>query len=277
MPSGSSAESVFLEHLQTIDMIAERLCRRRGLGTDRVEDFVASVRARFVESEYAAFKQFRGESSITTYLTVVIARWLKDDLVAERGRWRPSTAALRLGASAVHLERLLQSNGATAVEAIATVVNQAGEALSEKEAWAIVRQLPRRQPLRPLMLKADEADDVPDETLMPDHSLLAAEEGAQVEQVFAAIESAIAFLPAQDQLLVRLRYLQGQTVADVAKVLGVDQKPLYRRFERVLGELRETLITCGISGFDSLSTDRTVRSAESASELLRAPKKGKVS
>jgi RNA polymerase sigma factor for flagellar operon FliA len=45
----------------------------------------------------------------------------------------------------------------------------------------------------------------------------------------------------EDQLIVVMRFEDGRTVAEIAAVLHVDQKGLYRRFERVLRELRAGL------------------------------------
>ena len=56
-----------------------------------------------------------------------------------------------------------------------------------------------------------------------------------------ALHRATAALTARERLLLRLRYEQGATVAEIARMLGEEPKPLYRHIERVLGTLRRAI------------------------------------
>lgn len=56
-----------------------------------------------------------------------------------------------------------------------------------------------------------------------------------------SVRVAVATLPAQDQLLVRLRFEQGLSQAEIAPVLGVSQMQVSRRLSAVLGRLRTYL------------------------------------
>ena len=49
-----------------------------------------------------------------------------------------------------------------------------------------------------------------------------------------------------DRLILRLRFQDGLAVADIARALHLDQKPLYRRFEELLRRLRAALEAAGI-------------------------------
>jgi DNA-directed RNA polymerase specialized sigma24 family protein len=44
-----------------------------------------------------------------------------------------------------------------------------------------------------------------------------------------------------------MRYWEGTSVADIARALGLPQKPLYRRLERALAALRAALEAAGVS------------------------------
>ena len=79
------------------------------------------MRLRFIENDYAAIRKFRGESSLGTYLTVVVAMLVRDYRVQRWGRWRPSAAARRLGDVAVRLETLVRRNGQAVHEAAETL------------------------------------------------------------------------------------------------------------------------------------------------------------
>jgi RNA polymerase sigma factor for flagellar operon FliA len=63
----------------------------------------------------------------------------------------------------------------------------------------------------------------------------------------AALQRAIEDLSPEDQVLLRLRSFDGCTVADVALSLGVPERPLYRRLERLLRDVRTRLEAGGIS------------------------------
>jgi RNA polymerase sigma factor for flagellar operon FliA len=70
---------------------------------------------------------------------------------------------------------------------------------------------------------------------------------AESDEQGRAVERALHQLPAEDQVMLRLRFWEGLSVADVARGLGVPQKPLYRRIERVLGQMRNLLEQSGLS------------------------------
>jgi RNA polymerase sigma factor (sigma-70 family) len=247
-PPVVSAERRFLELLPTIDSLSAAACRRRGLSPMEAEDFAADVRARFVESDYAPLRQFRGESSVTTYLAVVIASWMRDYIVARDGRWRPSAAALRAGPVAVHLERLVSKGGRARDEAIAEVLAGGDQPYSEAELRALLRTLPHRDPMRPRPDSPDRIDGVAGAPSMRADSKVEQEErDTDVGRARAALERAIDTLGANDRLLVSMRFLDGLSVADIARTLRVEQKPLYRRLERSLALLRRTLESSGLT------------------------------
>jgi DNA-directed RNA polymerase specialized sigma24 family protein len=44
-----------------------------------------------------------------------------------------------------------------------------------------------------------------------------------------------------------MRFWRDMSVAEIARALSLPQKPLYRRLERLFGELRRELVKLGIS------------------------------
>src|SRR5262245_34415390 len=117
MPEDSSLQRQFLNHLTLVDRTAGLLARRSGIHGDDVEDFKSWVRLRLVENDYEVLRRFRGEGTLHTYLTVVIALLARDYRYAHWGRWRPSAAARRLGPLAVRLETLVHRDGRTLSQA----------------------------------------------------------------------------------------------------------------------------------------------------------------
>jgi RNA polymerase sigma factor for flagellar operon FliA len=65
--------------------------------------------------------------------------------------------------------------------------------------------------------------------------------------VLQALQRALQALPEEDQLILRMRYLSGASVADIARALHIEQKPLYRRIENNRARLRAILEESGIS------------------------------
>jgi RNA polymerase sigma factor for flagellar operon FliA len=245
MPTRSEAEALFLENLGWIDRVAASLCRRHGIEGADAEDVVASVRMMVMKDDYAILRKFRGESAVTTYLTMAVALLFREHRIRERGRWRPSAAAQRMGHAAVRLETMVERDGYTLHEA-ARVLRSAGTTdLSDLELSALLASLPRRAPLRPVQVGGQALADAhaPGAADPAEEAEAAAERGVAE----AALDRALEGLPAGDRVAVRLRYWDGLSVADVARGLGVPQKPLYRTLERVLRRLRAELEGAGVS------------------------------
>jgi RNA polymerase sigma factor (sigma-70 family) len=240
-------EEQFLEHLPAIDRIAGLLARRRGLTGADQEDFVAHVRARFVESGYLPFARYRGESSMATYLSVVIASWVQDYVIARDGRWRPSAAASRAGPVAVLLERLMHKSGCTRQEAVTRVLAGGDQPYSESELQRLAASLPTRTPLRPTMVADTAAESVAAASVDADGPLTAEEHEVALGHAQRILDDAMRSLAAEDRLMVGMRFLDGHSVADIARAMRVDQKPLYRRLERTLASLRRTLESAGLN------------------------------
>ena len=79
-----------------------------------------------------------------------------------------------------------------------------------------------------------------------DGPILDAEQRARRVALHGAIARAIATLDNEDQMIVRLRFYEGFSVADVARALALAQKPLYTRLTRVLQALSTALTRDGI-------------------------------
>jgi DNA-directed RNA polymerase specialized sigma24 family protein len=62
----------------------------------------------------------------------------------------------------------------------------------------------------------------------------------------AALGRAIERLPPEDSLIVRLHFYEAFTIADVARAVGIPQKPLYVRMKRLLEALAKDLEAHGI-------------------------------
>jgi len=239
-------EALFLDNLEWIERTVAAVCRRHGFGADDIPDVTSSVKLRLVEDDYAVFRKFRGESAVTTYLTVVVAMLIREYRVQCWGRWRPSAAARRRGDVAVRLETLVYRDG-YALSQAAQLLRTSGETrLSDHELAALLAQLPARMPPRPLDAGPELLAETPT-TARADDVLVAGELVEHREATGRALTAALGCLPPEDQVILRMRYWEGMSLADVARALDIPQKPLYRRVERALVTLRKQLEAQGVS------------------------------
>lgn len=240
-------EALFLKHLGWIDKVASIACARRGVRGTEVEDFTGWVRMKLMENDYAVLRMFRGQSAIKTYLASVVARYFVSYVRLHRGEWRSSAAAERLGPPARELERLVFRDGYTLTQA-GEVLRTAGRtALSDVELARLLAQLRDRGPLRPTELSSsDEVLDTAVSASRADERVVWEEAQLWRAGMMEALNQALGELEPEEQLIVRLHYGDGLSLADVARTLHLEQKPLYRRVHRLRTQLRTSLERAGL-------------------------------
>ncbi len=240
-------ERLFLDNLGLVDQVVRGIAHRHRLSADETDELRDAIRLKLVENDYGVLRQFQQRCSLRTYLTTVVHRSFLDGRNARWGKWRPSLEARRQGATAVLLERLLTRDGLSfdqAVELLRTN-HQVGE--SSEELYRMSLGFPERTPRR---FVGDEAlgtvagDSVADEGLMEQESVARASATAQ------ALATVLRALGPQDRLILKMRFQDNVQVSQIARLLKVDQKPLYRRIEQVLKVLRRALEEHGISRED---------------------------
>ena len=221
------------------------MARRYGFSPDDTADLSSWIKLRIVEDNYAALRKFRGESSIATYLTVVVAMLARDYRAQRWGRWRPSASARRLGDVAMRLETLVHRNGLPLQQAAEHLRTSGATNQSDRQLANLLQQLPKRQPLRPVEVGADALSQVT-ASASADSTLESSESDQERDRYRNLVEQAMNALPVEDRLILRMRFWENVSVADIARGLHIEQKPLYRRLERLLVELRRALTTAGL-------------------------------
>ena len=241
MADRQSLEAVFLAQLGWIERAAPAVCRRHGLSADETAEFTSWAKLKLVENDYSILARFRGESAITTYLVVVLAMLFRDYRTQHWGRWRPSAAARRRGAVAVRLETLVYRDRVPLRQAAEMLRSSGQTELSDRELAALLAELPAHGAVRPIQLNADANDHAAPGGA---DDFLATEDAASGER---AIAEAVRSLPPEDQVLLRLRFWEGLSVAEISRSLGLPQKPLYRRLDGAIGRVRAALERAGMS------------------------------
>lgn len=238
--------SLLESSLPLIEGVVAEVARRYRVRGDALEEFRSLAFLKLVEHDYAVLRRFEGASSLRTYLMVVLQRVLLDYRNREWGRWRASATASRLGPEAVALERMVTRDGLTPDEALASL----GRHAERPVCGEFVASLRRRAPARGTRwtLGEDAIPDCCDPAPGPEARMSQRELGERATAVGGALRAALHSLSSQDHLLVTLRFRDGLPIADVARVMEVDAKPLYRRLDRILAHLREVLCENEVRG-----------------------------
>jgi RNA polymerase sigma factor (sigma-70 family) len=236
--------SIFSSSLDLISRICRAQARRYRLNDDDAEELAAQVRLRLLADDYAVLKKYAGRGSLKAFLEVVIRRTFLDRRIAEFGKWRPSTAAHRLGRTAVLLEQYVGRDGLSFEEACEAL--RTNHAITQSRSQLEIIYSGLRPATRRRFTDEDALREFRDPSSSPLDQMMMQESAAVIERAAAAMRTALSALPSADRSLLELRYRRGVSAADIARAMNVDQKGLYRRFERVLAELRRRLEGQGI-------------------------------
>lgn len=255
-------ERQFLEALGLIAQIVRFIGRRHHLAEEELEELSSSVRLKLIDNDYEVLRRFEGRSSLKTYLTAVVTRHFLDARIARWGKWRPSAQARRLGPTAILLDRLVNRDGYSFAEAAEILRTNHHAPVTDRELLRIEAELPRRSGRR--FVGEEFLEQLPATSPSPEVTLPSerhAEEGAVEDSLAAAIDA----LPSSDRMLLKLRFREGLTVAEVARLMRLDAKPLYRRLEQLMVRLRRELEGRGVHA------ERVFKLLDQADAELAAP------
>lgn len=237
----------FSEHSETIKQVIGHLCRRHRLPPDHADEFESWVNLRLIENDYAVLRKYRGLSSFRTYLHSVLIHAYLDWRNTGWGRFRYSAAARRLGVVAMELERLVLRDKRDYEDALQTLIST-GVARSRQECDATWAQLKRRA--RRVEVPVGEVDD-PVEPVDPYQWINFEEPDPAADRIGSVLRRALRGLEPQDQIILRLWFVDEFTVPSIARTLGFDskaeEKALYRRIEQTLKKLRDALTAAGVT------------------------------
>lgn len=99
---------------------------------------------------------------------------------------------------------------------------------------------------RPLPLSAvtwrvavDFLETSPSPELSPEEAAMAKENKSRRAEIFSYLQEAIHSLSADERLFVRLHFVQGLSIAEIARIQKLEQKSLHRSREKILRSLHE--------------------------------------
>lgn len=238
-PQFPSHESQLAQHQEMVKDILDFLGRKHFLSAEEKEEFCSEAYIKLLENDGEVFSKHKGDATLKTYLSVVLSRLLLDLRDKAWGRWRPSSAAKRLGSLAILLEQHTHRDGMTFEETYQHLVQNTQIEVSKADLWQLYEQLPhryRRQHVGEDALEPHASGDVsPLEMLeREDHTLILA-------KATAAVQECLLELPQEERLILRLHYAKNLPLSKIARTLGCEQKPLYRSLHQILLRLKKLL------------------------------------
>ena len=247
--------------LALLTRVIRQLARTQRLSPEDAQDFSQTVHLKLLEHNYDVFRRFAGRSSLKTYLTVVVMRLLLDWRNSSFGKWRPTNSAIRLGADAVALERLIVRDRYTTTEAIETLLAKSGP-----DGAPALRDLVASLPLRPRRhLVSDEGLQNMTKVDFED-PVAAREEGDADRRIRVALVSALRQLPAKDRQLILVRFCRVCSMKAAGELLRTEPTLLYRRLHRALKALRQKLEAAGVTGMRRIEYRPSANHWENAME-----------
>ncbi|MBW1786917.1 MAG: sigma-70 family RNA polymerase sigma factor [Deltaproteobacteria bacterium] len=230
----------------------ESVCRRRFPDGNDADECYVFVIDRLQADDYSRIRQFKGKSSIQTYLYAVINALAADYKRKKYGRKRIPKAVAQLGEWAEVIYRLVCWRKYSFAEAYDIVLVEGhfqGTYERFLEKTDPIRQAPC--PENPRFIAVDDSQmqalshmDVPPSN--PLEELLQKTDGKRRAKAASIIRDATERLSDEEQLLVRLVYGSDQSVRAAARVIGLKAGAARRLLKRVLLKYRENLLAEGI-------------------------------
>jgi RNA polymerase sigma factor (sigma-70 family) len=239
------APELFKASLGLIDRVARMVCGRRRLSVDETEDFVSAARLALLEDDYAVLRRYEGRSSLPAFLAVVFDHLLSDQRDHAFGRWHPSRAAERMGPAGVLLEAVVRRDKRPVDEALPLLL-KLDATLTRAQLESMLAQLPERTP-RPRVVPVDDLTELP--AVAPERSdarTMAREARTIAHRTSDVVRRTIDTFDREDRMLIRMHFGSRLSVADISRMLRVPQRPLYRRLESRLKQLRRALEGAGL-------------------------------
>jgi len=220
------------------------VARRGDLSPEDADDLAATVKLALIENDYAALRAFQGRCSLATYVASIAHRLLADEWMRVSGRWRPSAQSKRAGEGAVLLEMLVVRDRKTLDEAL-PLVQKLDSRITHQAATALLAALPKRAD-RPRLVALDGVPEQEAAASDVEERVLAHERAGAAATTNAVVREALAGLPADDRVLLRLRFGNGMRVPAIARAWQCEPQILYRRIETLVRRLRQQLVGAGI-------------------------------
>ena len=228
-------------------------------GTLDPDDLFVQVVDHLKEDDFRCLRNFQGRSSLTTYLTSIISRFVVDVVRGRCGRSRAKERAVKLGALGERVYDLMVLRGHSAGEASEIMLTNFGERVPAERLREIRDSLLGRETRHQSVGDGSTAWGETGELVVIQSSTPEAELSARVQQVRRAdvLAALLEDLKGEDRLLLRLRFpldeeAEPLDLSTIAAMAGLSERQADRKLRRILLDCRETLLSKGFSLNDLL-------------------------
>jgi len=229
------------KELALLNTVINATIGSRPMSPQDADDFRQTVYLRLVERRGDFFSRFRGDSSLRTYLFVVVGRMRLDWQNHHYGKWQPTLAARKAGPVGIVLDRLLNRDGCTVDEAIEHLRCRRLP-VDDGQVRRLAAALPARRRTQIVPAEFSERSQV-----VEFQDPVEARQRARAMRAHrTALRNALTQLSHSDRTLIRLRFVERLSVHSLAARTRTDSKALYRRFERIMRRLRRGLTAQGV-------------------------------
>jgi RNA polymerase sigma factor (sigma-70 family) len=236
-------ESLLLDNLELIHNLVRCFCRRHRVSPEEGEELESEIRVKLLENDHRLLRQCGSTSKLPRYLGQIVASTWHDRLRKLKGRMkRPSRTARELGPVAERLESLL-GRGETVESAYERLKHEFPHLTPED-----LGDLEER--VKPRAARRIEGEETLAGLAAPDSGgcqrLERQERQARKRLALFLMAKYLAEVPDEDRRLLVRACAGGVKISRIARSLGLEQKPLYRRIDRRLAELRQKLEAAGV-------------------------------
>ncbi|MDY0296523.1 MAG: sigma-70 family RNA polymerase sigma factor [Acidobacteriota bacterium] len=253
------------QHLGFIEAQCRRAVRRMAAAGQRLDSLQLEndslelsnrVIDRCRENDYALIRRFDHRSRFTTYLTTVIARQAVERMRKSRGRTRARERATALGKIGLQLFEKIVPQGLAPRNAVLELLREPAIGASEQQLTQMADHiLGRQRSPAAVIISMNDWDQLHASAENPEATALAKE---RRERIRAAISLLRGHLSGSDWLLLRLRFpadqqSPGRKASEIADLLGISRKAVYRRLDRLLPHCRRLLQKAGIEYADLIA------------------------
>ena len=248
------AKDAWAEFLQSYAQLILQVVHSFERDLDRVSDCFLFVCEQLSQKRFRRLRSFRrkGPANFSTWLRVVVRNLCLDWQRKEFGRHRVFESIARLSVFEQEVFRCLFERRLQFDETLALVqishpgltraqLEEAGEhirqRLTPRQLWLLSTRLPRTVSLEegPVGMEPTLQQQIPDPS--PNPEVL-----ADLSERQAALTRALSLLSSQERLLVRLRFEQGLTLQEVARIARLgDAQRADRRIREILERLRKAM------------------------------------
>ena len=221
----------------------------------RGEDLHQDVCVLLIENNYRRILSFDGRGSFSGYIRRVIDRLCLDLRRTSEGRRRLPEPILRLPPLEQEIYRQVHWKGCREKDLADVLRDEAGNCYAPARIAQALATLgstalrPRDPAVREIPLTVPDGDDagrelgLVDLTYAPETVLLEAEERRSHERHSALLENALAQLPAEHALYVRLRFFSEpeKSPREIARLMGRAEREIYRIRQQAISRLKTAL------------------------------------